>query len=111
MPIVLSMCHGGICRVSTRDAMAFAHGRTCSYVINDIGAIDSGRWHDSHFSWKIGAMSLVKVGDLTVSADGVDSGTVSSAAAASTLETSPRRIRARNADAINLLVRVEIRIA
>ena len=39
-----------------------AHGRASSYVTSDIGAIESGRWHASHFSWKIGAMSLVKVG-------------------------------------------------
>src|ERR1043165_4734686 len=28
----------------------------------------SGRWHDSHFCWKIGAMSLVNVGVLALSA-------------------------------------------
>src|SRR5262245_26720050 len=30
MPMVLSICHGGIWRVSTRAAMALTHGRTCS---------------------------------------------------------------------------------
>jgi hypothetical protein len=27
-----------------------------------MGAIESGRWHDSHFAWKIGATSFVNVG-------------------------------------------------
>jgi hypothetical protein len=31
-------------------------------VTSDIGAIEFVRWHASHFSWKIGAMSFVKVG-------------------------------------------------
>src|SRR5262249_46383103 len=61
MPTVLSMCHGGICCVITRSRIAFAHGRACSYVSSDIGAIESTRWQDSHFSWKIGATSLVNV--------------------------------------------------
>jgi hypothetical protein len=30
MPIVLSMCHGGICRDPTRWAIARAHGLTSS---------------------------------------------------------------------------------
>src|SRR6185295_17537241 len=30
MPMVLSMCHGGICRVITRSRIAFAHGRASS---------------------------------------------------------------------------------
>src|SRR5262245_1449683 len=29
--------------------------------MSDIGAIEFGRWHASHFSWKIGATSLVNV--------------------------------------------------
>src|SRR6266516_3667497 len=61
MPMVRSMCHGGICRDPTRAAIDFAHGRTSSYVASDIGAMLSGRWHDSHLSRKIGAMSFVKV--------------------------------------------------
>src|SRR5690348_16332987 len=62
MPTVLSRCHGGICRVATRSLIAFAHGRVSSYVTRDIGAIDSFRWQAWHFSWKIGAISLAKVG-------------------------------------------------
>src|SRR5215475_13799245 len=59
MPIVLSMCQGGICRAPTRCAIERTHGRTSSYVRSHIGAMLSGRWHGSHFSWKIGATSLV----------------------------------------------------
>src|SRR3982751_3882578 len=36
--------------------------------MSDIGAIDPGRWHDSHLSWKIGATSLANVGVLALSA-------------------------------------------
>src|SRR2546422_11449751 len=61
MPTVLSICHGGIWRVSTRSRMALAQGRTSSYVTSDIGAIESGLWHAWHFSCNMGAMSLVKV--------------------------------------------------
>src|SRR5437870_400455 len=61
MPTVLSICHGGICRVSTRSRMALAQGRTSSYVTSDIGAIESGLWQAWHFSCNMGAMSLVKV--------------------------------------------------
>src|SRR3954469_1847273 len=61
MPMVLSMCHGGICREPTRCAIDFAQGRASSYVNSDIGAMLLGRWHDSHFCWKIGATSLVNV--------------------------------------------------
>jgi hypothetical protein len=46
--------------------MAFAHGRVSWYVTSDIGAIESFRWHAWHFSWNIGAISLVKVGDTGV---------------------------------------------
>src|SRR5213594_2291900 len=61
MPTVLSICHGGIWRVITRSRIAFAQGRTSSYVTSDIGAIESALWHAWHFSCNIGAMSLVKV--------------------------------------------------
>src|SRR6185503_8252016 len=61
MPTVLSMCHGGIWRVPTREAIDFAHGRASSYVASAMGAMPSARWHDSHFAWKIGATSLVYV--------------------------------------------------
>jgi hypothetical protein len=36
--------------------------------MSDIGAMLFGRWHDSHFCWKIGATSLVKVTVLPESA-------------------------------------------
>src|SRR5215831_3246014 len=62
MPTVLSMLQGGIVCASTRVLIERAHGRVSSNVTSDIGAIESGRWHASHFSWKIGAISFVKVG-------------------------------------------------
>src|SRR5262245_35639360 len=62
IPTDLSRCQGGIWRVETRLLMERAQGRLSSYVTSDIGAIDSGRWHASHFSWKMGAMSFVNVG-------------------------------------------------
>src|SRR5262245_52844910 len=62
MPTVLSMFHGGICREATRARIDRAHGRASSNVRSDIGAIESGRWQASHFAWKIGATSFVKVG-------------------------------------------------
>ena len=62
MPMVLSMCHGGIWRASTRARIERAHGRASAKLRSDIGPIDSGRWQASHLAWKIGAMSLVKVG-------------------------------------------------
>src|SRR6478735_2345804 len=87
MPIVLSMCHGGICRAATRAAIDFAQGRACSYVISDIGAMLSGRWHDSHFCWKIGATSLVKVTVLAVSAAAAGSEDTRRALKASAVDT------------------------
>src|SRR4249920_2704269 len=69
MPTLLSRCHGGIWRSATRTLIERAHGRASSKVTSDIGAIESGRWHASHFSWKIGAMSLVKVGFAGTSAN------------------------------------------
>src|SRR4029450_13983105 len=74
MPTVLSMCHGGICLEPTRAAIDFAHGRASSYVRSDIGAMLLGRWHDSHFCWKIGATSLVNVTVLgeSAAAAGID---------------------------------------
>ena len=62
MPTLRSICHGGIWRSPTRALIDFAHGRASAKVMSDIGAIESGRWHASHFSWKIGAMSFVNVG-------------------------------------------------
>jgi hypothetical protein len=43
MPIVLSMCQGGICRVATRVLIDRAQGRASSNETSDIGAIESGR--------------------------------------------------------------------
>ncbi len=43
MPMVLSMCHGGICRACTRFLIDRAHGRDSSNETSDIGAIESGR--------------------------------------------------------------------
>src|SRR5580704_4378016 len=65
MTTVLSMCQGGIWRVTTRSLMALAQGLDSSYVTSDIGAIESLRWQFWHFSWKIGAMSLVNVTGLS----------------------------------------------
>src|SRR5579863_10492092 len=59
MPTVLSRCHGGMLRVTTRCLMDLAHGRVSSKVTKDIGAIEPLRWHASHFSWRMGATSLV----------------------------------------------------
>src|SRR6516225_5968986 len=36
-------------------------GRTSSYLMSDIGAIEPGSWHDWHFAWKIGATSFENV--------------------------------------------------
>src|SRR3954465_15446809 len=87
MPMVLSMCHGGIWRAPTRDAIDFAHGRASSYVISDIGAMLSGRWHDSHFCWKIGATSPVNVGIFGASAAVAGSAATSRPLNASAIET------------------------
>src|SRR5205807_9069926 len=76
MPTVLSMCHGGICRAATRARIARAHGRTASYVMSDIGAIESGRWHASHFAWKIGAISLVNVTGCAAGCAGAAAGNI-----------------------------------
>jgi hypothetical protein len=77
MPTVRSICHGGIWRSATRALIDFAHGRASEKVISDIGAIESGRWHASHFSWKIGAMSFVKVGAFGASAAAAAPGRIS----------------------------------
>src|SRR6266852_1457913 len=68
MPTVRSICHGGIWRSLTRALIDLAHGRASAKVMSDMGASESGRWHASHFSWKIGAMSLVNVGVFAPSA-------------------------------------------
>jgi hypothetical protein len=56
------MCQGGISLDATRIRIDRAHGRASSHVTSDIGATELGRWHDSHFAWKIRATSLVNVG-------------------------------------------------
>src|SRR5262245_35185407 len=82
MPTLRSICHGGIWRSDTRALIDFAHGRACVKVISDIGAIESGRWQASHFSWKIGAMSFVNVGVLGASAAPAVAGSISAAPSA-----------------------------
>src|SRR5258708_38644882 len=77
MPTLRSICHGGIWRSLTRALIDFAHGRASAKLLSDIGAIESGRWHASHLSWKIGAMSLVNVGVFGVSAAAATAGTSS----------------------------------
>src|SRR6185295_1486018 len=79
MPTVRSICHGGICRSATRALIDLAHGRASLKVISDIGAIESGRWQASHFSRKIGAMSLVNVGVFGASAAHAAPGTSNAA--------------------------------
>src|SRR6478735_966121 len=81
-PTVLSICHGGMLRASTRDLIERTHGRTSEKVFRDIGAIESGRWQASHFSWKIGAMSLLNVGLFGTSANAA-AGVTSAAPSAS----------------------------
>jgi hypothetical protein len=62
-----------------------AHGRASAYVMRDIGAIESGRWHAAHLSWKIGAMSRVKVGVFAASAAAAAEGSISAAQSAHAL--------------------------
>ena len=61
MPTVLSMNQGGITPTGlsrlVRCLMLRAQGRTSSYVISDIGAMESGRWQFWQLRWRIGAMS------------------------------------------------------
>jgi hypothetical protein len=42
------MCHGGMRRDTVFALIDRAYGRASSYVINDIGAFDSGRWQVWH---------------------------------------------------------------
>src|SRR5687767_7749460 len=60
-PMFLSMNHGGISRATTFCLIDLAHGRVCSYVTSDIGAMLPGRWHTWQLFWRMGATSLVKV--------------------------------------------------
>src|SRR2546428_6136860 len=61
MPTLRSMYHGGISRAETRVLIARAQGRTSSYVMSDMGATDSGRWHTTHDRYRMGATCLVNV--------------------------------------------------
>src|SRR6516162_10831799 len=88
MPTVRSICHGGIWRSVTRALIDRTHGRASAKVISDIGAIESGLWHASHLSWKIGAMSFVNVGGVLGA---------SAAAAALGRTRAPARTHAPNA--------------
>src|SRR5712691_7700691 len=76
MPTLRSICHGGIWRSLTRALIDLAHGRASAKVMSDMGASESGRWHASHFSWKIGAMSLVNVGIFGASAAAAAAGSI-----------------------------------
>src|SRR5579862_6811827 len=87
MPTVLSMCHGGIWRAPTRAAIDLAQGRASSYVTSDIGAMLFGRWHDSHFCWKIGATSFVNVTGFPASAAAAGIDETRRAPTASAVET------------------------
>src|SRR5579862_2978825 len=64
-PTLRSICHGGITRVMTFSRIERAHGRASLYVSSDMGAMEPGRWQFWHAFWKIGAMSLEKVGSFT----------------------------------------------
>src|SRR5262252_6428863 len=55
--------------------------------MSDMGAMLSGRWHDSHFCWKIGATSLVNVGVFGASAAAAGSEAASRPPNASAIET------------------------
>jgi hypothetical protein len=55
--------HGGIVRSSTTRAICFARLRASSYVSSENGGDLVGRWHVAQCANKIGATSLVNVGD------------------------------------------------
>src|ERR1019366_674737 len=61
-PTFLSICQGGMVRLTTLSLMERAHGRASFHVSSDIGAIEPGRWQFSQAFWKIGATSFVNVG-------------------------------------------------
>ena len=65
-------------------------------MISDIGAMLSGRWHDSHFAWKIGAMSLVNVGVAGAAAAIVEAGTCTIAPIPNTPAPAARHIHVLN---------------
>jgi hypothetical protein len=55
------MCHGGMSRAVVFVLIDRAYGRTSSYVISDIGALESGRWQFWQERCRIGATSFVNV--------------------------------------------------
>src|SRR5437016_3248410 len=61
IPMLRSMCQGGIWRRTTFSLIERAHGRASLYVSNDMGAIDPGRWQFWHERWRMGATSLLNV--------------------------------------------------
>src|SRR5216684_6288667 len=61
-----SACHGGIVPFWTCVPIDFTQGRASLKVRSDIGAISPGRWHVVQFLYRIGATSLLNVGDGTV---------------------------------------------
>jgi hypothetical protein len=58
-----------------------------------MGAIESGRWHASHFAWKIGATSLVNVGTVVGSAAIAASGAASNPLKAIAPSVMPRQVQ------------------
>src|SRR5207249_1751025 len=66
MPMAFSTNHGGMTPDRGPRPVRFlierAHGRTSSYVMRDMGAIEPERWHVWQCFCRIGAMSFVKVG-------------------------------------------------
>src|SRR5262249_23237505 len=61
IPTVLSTYHGGMSRPTTLVLIDLTHGRTSLKFEWAIGAMPSAGWQISHFSWKIGGMSLARV--------------------------------------------------
>src|SRR5262245_60033253 len=61
--------------------------------MSDIGAIESGRWHDSHFAWKIRETSFVNVGVVLDSAGSATSDTVRDTLSSSAPSAMRRHVR------------------
>jgi hypothetical protein len=72
--------------------------------MSDIGAILDGRWHDSHLSCKIGAMSLEKVGGVGPAATIVGSWTVRVTVSANPTDATTRQIELQTFGAITPLL-------
>src|SRR5205809_3883469 len=79
MPMFFSTNHGGISRSAVFAFIDLAHGRASSYVSNDIGATDSGRWHRWQERCRIGATSFVNVTSLAALAGAAPSAGVATA--------------------------------